>query len=209
MKAATSSYVKSAMEPSQYPADGRPEFAFVGRSNVGKSSLLNVLLGQKGLSKTSSRPGKTQTVNFFDVNGRIYFVDLPGYGYAKVPLQLKERWGKAMTAYLRDRAPLRLVLQLVDARHKPTEKDDEMLDLLEGAHVPTVVVATKIDKVKRSERAKNLRRIRETLGLDGEAALVQVGSVIPFHGLPLYESGRTEDLGLPATIQSLVFTDIT
>jgi GTP-binding protein len=165
------------MEPSQYPADGRPEFAFVGRSNVGKSSLLNVLLGQKGLSKTSSRPGKTQTVNFFDVNGRIYFVDLPGYGYAKVPLQLKERWGKAMTAYLRDRAPLRLVLQLVDARHKPTEKDDEMLDLLEGAHVPTVVVATKIDKVKRSERAKNLRRIRETLGLDGEAALVPFSSV--------------------------------
>ena len=177
MKAATSSYVKSAMEPSQYPADGRPEFAFVGRSNVGKSSLLNVLLGQKGLSKTSSRPGKTQTVNFFDVNGRIYFVDLPGYGYAKVPLQLKERWGKAMTAYLRDRAPLRLALQLVDARHKPTEKDDEMLDLLEGAHVPTVVVATKIDKVKRSERAKNLRRIRETLGLDGEAALVPFSSV--------------------------------
>ncbi len=177
MKAATSSYVKSAMEPSQYPADGRPEFAFVGRSNVGKSSLLNVLLGQKGLSKTSSRPGKTQTVNFFDVNARIYFVDLSGYGYAKVPLQLKERWGKAMTAYLRDRAPLRLVLQLVDARHKPTEKDDEMLDLLEGAHVPTVVVATKIDKVKRSERAKNLRRIRETLGLDGEAALVPFSSV--------------------------------
>ena len=177
MKATSATFVKSAMAPDQYPADGRPEFAFVGRSNVGKSSLLNVLLGRKGLAKTSSRPGKTQTVNFFNVNDRIYFVDLPGYGYAKVPVQVKDQWGKVMTAYLQDRAPLRLALQLVDARHKPSEKDDEMLDLLEKARVPTLVVATKIDKVKRSERAKNLRRIRETLRLDDDAVVLPFSSV--------------------------------
>ncbi len=177
MKATSATFVKSAMAVDQYPADGRPEFAFVGRSNVGKSSLLNVLLGRKGLAKTSGRPGKTQTVNFFNVNDRIYFVDLPGYGYAKVPVQVKDQWGKVMTAYLQDRPPLRLALQLVDARHKPSEKDDEMLDLLEKARVPTLVVATKIDKVKRSERAKNLRRIRETLRLDDDAVVLPFSSV--------------------------------
>src|SRR5690606_1138545 len=109
MRIQSATFLKSAMQPDQYPRDGRPEIAFVGRSNVGKSSLLNSLLGKKGLAKTSSTPGKTQTINFFDINNRFYFVDLPGYGFAKVPLAVKEAWGRVMTAYLTDREPLKLV----------------------------------------------------------------------------------------------------
>lgn len=177
MRVSSAQYVKSAMKPADFPADRRPEFAFVGRSNVGKSSLLNALLGKKNLAKTSGRPGKTQTINFFDVNETIYFVDLPGYGYAKVPVSIKDHWGRVMMSYLRDREPLRLVVQLLDARHVPTEKDEDMLMLLEEAEAPTVIVATKMDKLKRSERDKNLRRIRETLELDDEALIVPFSTV--------------------------------
>ena len=160
------------MRPDQYPKDGRPEFAFVGRSNVGKSSLLNTLLSRKNLAKTSSRPGKTQTLNFFDVNDELYVVDLPGYGFAKVPLQIKHEWGRVMMAYLRDREPLRMAVLLVDARHKPTQNDLDMLALLDEAEVPTLIVATKIDKLKRNERKRNLTRIRETFELDDEAVIL-------------------------------------
>jgi GTP-binding protein len=170
-------FLKSAIRAGQLPKDGRPEIAFVGRSNVGKSSLLNALCGKKGLAKTSGRPGKTQTLNFFDVAGRYYFVDLPGYGYAAVPVKVKEAWGRVMTAYLRDRVPLKLVVMLLDARHAPSEHDLEMLELLEDARRPTLIVATKIDKLKRSERAKNLARIRDACGLDAAAALVPFSAV--------------------------------
>lgn len=177
MKILSSRYVKSAMRPADYPRDGRPEFAFVGRSNVGKSSLLNRLLRKKNLAKTSSTPGKTQTINFFDVNEKLYFVDLPGYGYAKVPVATKNEWGRVMMAYLADREPLRLVIQLVDARHKPTEKDLDMLALLDEAEVPTLIVATKVDKLKRSERKRNLERIRKTFELDEDALIVPFSSI--------------------------------
>ncbi len=174
MKVKSAQFLKSAMRPDQYPNDGRPEIAFAGRSNVGKSTLLNNLLGKKGLAKTSGRPGKTQTVNFFDINKSVYFVDLPGYGYAKVPKTLKAEWGRVMTAYLADREPLRLVVHLVDARHKPTGQDLDMLELLDHAEVPTLVVATKIDKLKRGQRAQNLASIRKILDLDREALILPV-----------------------------------
>jgi GTP-binding protein len=176
MKILSAQYIKSAMRAADYPKDRRPEFAFVGRSNVGKSSLLNALLNRKGLAKTSSTPGKTQTVNFFEINGKFYFVDLPGYGYAKVPIGMKNTWNEVMAAYLREREPLRLVAALVDARHKPSEKDQEMFNLLDEAEVLTVVVATKIDKLKNSERRGNLARIRETLELDDDALVVPFSS---------------------------------
>lgn len=170
-------YILSAARPDQLPKGDRPEFAFVGRSNVGKSSLLNTLLGRKGLAKTSRRPGKTQTLNFFEVNGEYYFVDLPGYGYAKVPVPIKVQWGKALTNYLRTREQLRLAVQLVDARHKPSDKDIEMLSLLDAAEVPTLIVATKVDKLKRSERKRNLERIRQTMELDDQVLIVPFSSI--------------------------------
>ena len=165
------------MKPEQFPRDRRPEFAFAGRSNVGKSSLLNRLLNRGGLAKTSGTPGKTQTINFFDVNRRIYFVDLPGYGFAKVPQAIKTAWNHVMAAYLSDRETLKLVVQLLDARHTPTEKDFDMLGLLESAEVPTLIVATKIDKLKRSERAARLATIREKLELDDDALVIPFSSV--------------------------------
>ncbi len=172
MKVVSAKFVKSAVRLAQYPTDGRPEFAFVGRSNVGKSTLLNMLLNRKGLAKTSKTPGKTQTINFFDVNGHIYFVDLPGYGYAKVSKAAKQRWERVMTDYLRKREPLRLVVQLLDARHEPSDRDHEMLELLDRAEAPTLIVATKVDKLKRAKRDTSLAAIRKSLELDEDALIV-------------------------------------
>lgn len=169
-------FVKSVYALTECPKGDRPEIAFVGRSNVGKSSLLNCLLGRKGLAKISSRPGKTQALNFFLVDNKNYFVDLPGYGFAKVPLKMKEEWGRVMYGYLESRKPLAMVVHLVDARHKPTEQDIDMLSILDEAEVPTLVVATKIDKIKRGERKKNLERIRKTLELDDEAVIIPFSS---------------------------------
>ncbi len=177
MKITTANFLKSAMAREHYPKDRKPEFAFVGRSNVGKSTLLNLLLGKKGLAKTSGTPGKTRCVNFFEVNGKLYFVDLPGYGYAKVSKAMKSEWNALMYAYLRERGPLRMVVALMDARHKPTDKDLHMLELLEGAEVPTLIVATKIDKVKRSQRRKHLAVIQETLGLEGDDCIIPFSAV--------------------------------
>lgn len=165
-------FIKSVYQLTECPKGNRPEIAFVGRSNVGKSSLLNCLIGKKGLAKTSARPGKTQALNFFLLDEKNYLVDLPGYGFAKVPLKLKEEWGRVMLTYLRQREQLSMVMQLVDARHTPTDQDIDMLSILDGAQVPTLVVATKIDKLKRGERKKNLNRIRETLELDEEAVIL-------------------------------------
>jgi GTP-binding protein len=169
-------FLLSALDPVHYPKDRRPEFAFVGRSNVGKSSLMNTLLGRKGLAKTSGTPGKTQTVNFFDINEQFYFVDLPGYGFAKVPKAMKDTWNRVMVEYLSEREPLRMVAVLVDARHKPSSLDLDMLHILEEAEVPTLVVATKIDKLKRSQRQRALNLIGETLELD-RASIVPFSSV--------------------------------
>jgi GTP-binding protein len=154
---------------------------------VGKSSLLNTLLNRKGLAKTSRTPGKTQTINFFDVNGRLYFVDLPGYGYAKVPKGVKEQWSRVMTAYLRARDPLRLVVQLLDARHTPSERDHEMLELLRRARVPVLLAATKIDKLNRNERARNLKAIRTELNLADDALVVPFSAVTGEGVKPLWD----------------------
>jgi len=187
MKISSATYVKSALRADQFPRDRRPEIAFAGRSNVGKSSLLNTLLNRRGLAKTSGTPGKTQTINFFDVNRRFYFVDLPGYGYAKVPKAMKEKWRRVMTGYLRRREPLRLVVHLLDVRHAPTDKDLEMLELLDQAMKPTLIVATKVDKLKRSQRAPHLRRVSEGLGLDEDSLVVPFSAVTGEGVRPVWE----------------------
>ncbi len=177
MKVEWAKFVISAARSVQFPDDGRPEVAFAGRSNVGKSTLLNILLKKKGLAKTSGTPGKTRLVNFFDINGAVYFVDLPGYGYARVSSKMRGRWADSITSYLTDRAPLRLVCHLLDARHKPTRQDFEMLDLLEHAQIPTLVVATKFDKVKPSQRKRAVRELYGHLDFDDDALLVPYSSV--------------------------------
>jgi GTP-binding protein len=176
MQITQAEFVKSAMLAADFPKDGRAEIAFVGRSNVGKSSLLNALLGRKGLAKTSGTPGKTRTLNFFSVNNKFYFVDLPGYGFAKVPVKIKEEWGKALIEYLETRRQLKLVVMLVDSRRDPANLDLEMLELLDNAQVPVLVVATKCDKLKQSEKATLVRRLRSGLQLDAEAEILPVSA---------------------------------
>lgn len=176
MKITSAEFIKSTLEPEQYPKDRKAEIAFVGRSNVGKSSLLNKLLNRKGLAKTSGTPGKTQTLNFFLINKAFYFVDLPGYGYAKVPKALKDQWNEVMFAYLQDREPLRLVVSLMDSRHKPSDNDLQMLEILEEAEVPTVIVATKVDKLKKQERERNLKNMHGIIGLEEENAILPFSS---------------------------------
>lgn len=172
MRVTDAKFIKSALKLEDCPKDRKPECAFVGRSNVGKSTLLNALLRRKSLAKTSGTPGKTQTLNFFLLNDTCYFVDLPGYGFAKVPKQLKDEWNRHMMAYLRERDTLKLVVALVDSRHKPSALDIEMLDLLEEAEVPALVVGTKCDKLKRAQRASSERDIRATLKLHDESEVI-------------------------------------
>jgi len=166
MRAAKAEFVVSAAGAAQFPRDGLPEVAFAGRSNVGKSSLLNRLVGQKGLAITSKTPGRTRLVNFFRIDGRIYFVDLPGYGYAAAPKSLRETWGELVEGYLRARGELRGVVFLLDIRREPTDRDLEMRGLLEEAGLPWIAVLTKVDKVGRSERPKLIHRIAKGLGAD-------------------------------------------
>jgi len=170
-------FVCSALLPEQFPKTNRPEIAFMGRSNVGKSSLLNTLLHRKELARTSGKPGKTQTLNFFDVGGRWYFVDLPGYGYARVPKSVKQEWSRHMLEYLRTRDTLRMTVLLLDARHEPTENDHHMLDLLEQNQRPTLILATKIDKVKSGQRRRQVNAMRTHLGLDEDALIIPVSSI--------------------------------
>jgi GTP-binding protein len=177
MKITSAEFITSAAKPEQFPRDGRPEVAFVGRSNVGKSTLLNILLQRKGLAKTSKKPGKTRLINFFDVNKKMYFVDLPGYGFAKVSKSMRAEWGRAITGYLQEREQLRLAVHLIDSRHPPTPLDQELLDLLEEAEVPTLIVATKIDKLKANERARLNKVFRNELGLDDEAEVLPYSAV--------------------------------
>ncbi len=187
MKVLTAQFLKSALRSEDYPRDRRPEIAFVGRSNVGKSSLLNRLLKRKGLAKTSSTPGKTQTINFFDINEKIYFVDLPGYGFAKVPKTLKDEWNRVMVEYLKDRDTLRLAVVLLDSRHDPSPLDAHMLDLLEDAETPTLLVATKIDKIGKSRRAAQIENIRRRLGLDHDAEIIPFSAETGEGLRPLWE----------------------
>lgn len=177
MRVKSAHFVISAAQPHQFPKDGRPEIAFAGRSNAGKSTLLNTLLKKPGLAKTSKTPGKTQLINFFDLNGAYYFVDLPGYGYAKVGQAIKRRWQTLITQYIAEREPLFLAVLLVDARHTPTAQDHDMIDLLATAEVPALIVATKMDKVKPSQRHQAIVRLRKELELDDEAVIVGSSSI--------------------------------
>ena len=172
MKVSHAEFITSAVRPDQYPAGHRPEIAFVGRSNVGKSTLLNILLNRRGLAKTSKKPGKTRLINFFDVNGTVHFVDLPGYGFAKVSKKERLAWERSITEYITGRDPLRLVMHLVDARHKPNDADRALLDMLDEAEVPALIVATKADKLRARDRGPALKQIRDELELDDEALIV-------------------------------------
>ena len=164
--------VMSAVDPKQYPKTGQPEIALVGRSNVGKSSLTNVLINRNSYARTSSQPGKTQTLNFYHVEDKLYFVDVPGYGYAKVSKSEREKWGEMIETYLTARETLRGVISLVDGRHAPTEGDQTMYTWLSYYEIPTLVVATKMDKVPGAKWNKQLSLVKKTLQIRSEDDLL-------------------------------------
>lgn len=159
---------------SKMPDHILPEFAFAGKSNVGKSSLINALMNRKSYARTSSSPGKTQTINFYNINGALYYVDLPGYGYAKVALAAKEKWGNMIERYLKGSHMLKMVFLLIDIRHEPSANDKMMYDwiIYNGYH--PVIIATKLDKINRSQIKKHVKIVREGLGMEKE------GIIIPF-----------------------------
>lgn len=163
MKIHSAEFVKSAFERRHWPNDGRPEIAFLGRSNVGKSSLLNSLLQRRALARTSNTPGRTQSINFFLVNDRFYFVDLPGYGFAKVSKSMRADWGKMAEEYLSDREELALCIQLVDSRHEPSQLDLQLHEWLIFNEKKHIVVATKSDKLSANDLGKNLRLIEKVM----------------------------------------------
>ncbi|MBA5851252.1 YihA family ribosome biogenesis GTP-binding protein [Clostridium sp. cel8] len=177
-------FVISAVTRKQYPHDNFNEIAFVGRSNAGKSSLINTLVNRRKLAKTSSTPGKTRLVNFFMINKSFYFVDLPGYGYAKVSKSEKNSWGKVIENYLIGRKQLKAIVLLVDSRHKPTFDDITMYKWIKYYGYKLIVVATKSDKISKNQLNKNLKVIKETLNLKDEDKLVAFSS--------LNKSGRIE-----------------
>ena len=159
-------FITSATKPAQYPESDLPEIAFAGRSNVGKSSLINVLVNRKNLVRTSSTPGRTQLINFFDVNGTFTLVDLPGYGFAKVPLTVKKQWGPMIETYLAQRTNLLGVVLIFDVRRIPREEDLQLLAWLRTYGVPPVLVVTKCDKVSKNERGRQLALIAKELEVD-------------------------------------------
>lgn len=154
------------------PSHDQPEFAFAGKSNVGKSSLINALMNRKSLARTSSQPGKTQTINFYHINDQLYFVDLPGYGYTKTAVVVKEKWGTMVERYLHKSSVLKCVFLLIDIRHEPSENDKTMYEwiIYNGFH--PVVIATKMDKLKRSQVEKQVKLLRTGLGMEKEDILI-------------------------------------
>jgi GTP-binding protein len=166
MKTVTAEFIKSGFQESDWPRDRKPEVAFLGRSNVGKSSVINSLLGTKGLARTSSTPGRTQALNFFLINNRFRFVDLPGFGYAKVPQRVRSSWGEMVTSYLAKRPQLVLSIHIVDSRHEPTKQDLELHEWLEHFGQPRLLVATKSDKLSNNELRKNIERVKRVLSED-------------------------------------------
>jgi GTP-binding protein len=170
MKITSTEFIKSAFEEAHWPVDSVREISFLGRSNFGKSSLINSMLNVKGLARTSNTPGRTQALNFFLINKQFRFVDLPGYGYAKVPRAIKHSWGEMATNYLANRDNLVLSIHIVDSRHEPTIQDLQLHEWLQQNEKPHLTIATKSDKLSQNELRKNLERARRVLGTDGIVA---------------------------------------
>jgi len=166
-----------AVSKAQYPADDMPEIAFVGRSNVGKSSLLNLLVNRKSLARVSGTPGKTRTINFYEVNGEFRIVDLPGYGYAKVSKSVSSSWDDMMDSYFKSRKKLIKAVQIVDIRHAPSALDIQMHDYLKYFGLDGIIVAAKADKVSRNEAQQSLATIRRTLGLAESGVIIPVSAL--------------------------------
>jgi len=176
MKITSAEIVISAVKPEQYPDGTLPEFALAGRSNVGKSSFINKMIQRKSLARTSSKPGKTQTLNFYLLNEELYFVDVPGYGYARVSKKEREAWGKMIETYLLNRKQLRGVILIVDLRHPPTSDDVLMYDFLKHYEIPCIVVATKADKVPKGKWQKHLKIVKETLKVENHNPVILFSS---------------------------------
>ena len=157
---------------SKIPDNQLPEIAFAGKSNVGKSSLINALMNRKSLARTSAQPGKTQTINFYNINDELYFVDLPGYGYAKVSQQEKEKWGKMIEKYLHRSKVLQAVFLLVDIRHEPSANDRQMYEWILANGYHPIVIATKLDKINRSQIAKQVKLVKQGLGVDKDTIVI-------------------------------------
>ena len=173
---------------SQYPTDGKVEIAFAGKSNVGKSTLINAMLGRKALARTSSQPGKTRTINFYDVNDCMYVVDLPGYGYAKAPKTEIAKWGMMIEEYLQKREELRAIILLIDIRHEPGKNDIMMYDWLKHYGYDIIIAATKSDKINRSQIQKNVKIVRQGLGMEKD------GIIIPFSAETKQVMTEVEDI---------------
>lgn len=162
---------------SKLPDNNLPEIAFAGKSNVGKSSLINGLLNRKALARTSASPGKTQTINFYNINKELYFVDLPGYGYAKVSKEIREKWGKMIDRYLHSSKQLKAVFLLVDIRHAPGENDKTMYNWIVSSGYKPIIICTKLDKIKRSQQAKNVKLIKDTLNVESGTKIIPFSAV--------------------------------
>ena len=180
-------FVRSAAKPGDFPCDGLPQIVFAGRSNVGKSSVINRLLNRKNFARVGSAPGKTTHINYFLIDKKLYLVDIPGYGYAKVSKQERDRWGRLIEAWFSNTDRMALGVLIVDARHKPTADDCTMADVFLSSGKPFFIVANKLDKVKKSEIEGNILRIQETLGCPLETA------IIPFSAEK--GTGKTELIG--------------
>lgn len=181
MKVTKAEIVTSAVSEKQYPDTNFPEIALAGRSNVGKSSFINRLIDRKNLVRTSSKPGKTRTLNFYNINDSFYFVDVPGYGYAKVSKQERNRWGRMMEEYFETREQLRGVILIVDIRHDPTKDDMQMYEYVTYLDIPLLIIATKLDKIPKTKQAKHIKRMESIFGSKAK--------VIPFSA----ETGVNKD----------------
>ncbi|HAR5650818.1 TPA: YihA family ribosome biogenesis GTP-binding protein [Staphylococcus pseudintermedius] len=167
----------SAVKPEQYPELDLPEVVLSGRSNVGKSTFINSMIGRKNMARTSQQPGKTQTLNFFNIDNQLIFVDVPGYGYAKVSKKQREAFGKMIETYITTREALKLVIQLVDLRHPPTEDDVLMYDFLKYYDIPTLIIATKEDKIPKGKVQKHIKIIKEKLELESGDQIISYSSI--------------------------------
>ncbi|EPD54259.1 ribosome biogenesis GTP-binding protein YihA/YsxC [Paenisporosarcina sp. FSL H8-0542] len=176
MKVHNVELVISAVRPEQYPEDGFPEFALAGRSNVGKSSFINKMIGRKSMARISSKPGKTQTLNFYKIEEQLFFVDVPGYGYAKVSKSEREAWGKMIETYITSRDVLKAVIQIVDLRHPPSDDDCMMYDFLKYHNIPCIVIATKADKIPKGKWEKHKKMVRDELDMEAHDTMILFSS---------------------------------